>query len=92
MDHPHLVTVYDAGFEGETLYLHRIIAPSLGFYAGRVPVYVPSRSLMVRLVDDGRSASVVLEERRGRAVRASAWVRPSKGGCPPLFGGHRAGS
>jgi hypothetical protein len=54
---------------GTPLYLHRILAPSLGFYSGRIPTYVPARYLLVSLVDDGRPASIVLEERRDRTVR-----------------------
>lgn len=54
---------------GEPVYLHRLLAPSLGFYTGRIPVRVPARSELMRIVARGGPAWVVLEERRGRAVR-----------------------
>jgi 4-amino-4-deoxy-L-arabinose transferase-like glycosyltransferase len=53
----------------ETIYTHRILAPSLGFYTGRVPVSVPARYLLMNLMDGGGPATVVFEERRDRVAR-----------------------
>ncbi len=63
--------VREAGIEDPAgpLYLHRLLAPSLGFYTGRVPVPVPARGALIRRIDAGGAAGVVLEERRERAVR-----------------------
>lgn len=54
---------------GETIYTHRVLVPSLGFYTRRVPVDVPARSLLIKLVESGGPATVVFEERRERVAR-----------------------
>jgi hypothetical protein len=54
---------------GETIYSHRVLAPSLGFYTGRVPVSVPARYLLIGMLGGGGPATVVFEERRDRVAR-----------------------
>jgi 4-amino-4-deoxy-L-arabinose transferase-like glycosyltransferase len=50
------------------LYIHRILRPSLSFYLDRTPVVIGRGSLLLRTVEAGSSASVVLEESRRRIV------------------------
>lgn len=51
-----------------TVYAHRVHHPSLGFYLARTADYVPSRSLLLKAVADGKPAAVLLEEDRRDVV------------------------
>jgi len=53
----------------DPIYAMRLHAPSLDFYAGRTATYVPSRSMLLKSVEDGAPAWIVLEEWREDAVR-----------------------
>jgi 4-amino-4-deoxy-L-arabinose transferase-like glycosyltransferase len=53
----------------EPIYTHRLLAPSLGFYTGRVPVAVPARYLLIGMLGGSGPATVVFEERRERVAR-----------------------
>jgi hypothetical protein len=62
--------VREAGLEDPSsrLYVLRVRPPSLGFYAGRIPTYIPARYLLMNAVEDGAPAMVVLEERRRNVI------------------------
>lgn len=50
------------------VYVHRILRPSLSFYMDRTPVEIGRGTLLLRTLEAGSSASVVLEESRRRIV------------------------
>jgi 4-amino-4-deoxy-L-arabinose transferase-like glycosyltransferase len=51
------------------LYVLRIRPPSLSFYTRRVPIYVPARYMLIRMVNGDEPASVVLEKKRREVIR-----------------------
>ena len=66
--------------DGEPLFLHRLLAPSLGFYAGRIPVHVPSRFKTNMRSGIARSIAVLRASTRLRASSAlfrSVMSRPT---------------
>lgn len=51
------------------LYVLRVQPPSLGFYANRTATHVPARFMLVRMIEDERPASIVLESRRDDVIK-----------------------
>ncbi len=65
-----LVRGTDLRASEEPVYIHRIKRPSLSFYLGRTPTYLPARRHVLHVIAGGEPASVVLEERRREVVVA----------------------
>jgi len=54
----------------EPVYAHRILRPSLGFYLGRSPNLTKARHILMKEIQDGAPAAVLVEERRHDVVTA----------------------
>lgn len=63
-----LVREADLRDRPEPVYAHRLMRPSLAFYLQRNPIITKARHMLLRTLQDGRPASVLLDEKRGDVV------------------------